>query len=504
MPSRPRSPRVARARGLAGAILALASAACDSETATSPQVQSQAVGGKVLVAPNPYSALSSIVTFEAALGDSARVVSVTPGDSSATPYTVVQTNPVRIVTLGLLPSRTYTQTIEIKNPQGFSGAERAYFTTGDLPSYVKRATLTTTYNIFSGGYTLVSPIGYEVDTALAVAFDSVGRVRWYRLFPGNTSVELKQQPNDHFSIYLNYLLEEGTSAANSAAPNGAFVEFLPSGDSLRSYSAANGLATDVHELWLSGGNATVAGTAHLFGVDTRTADITPIGGPAGGLFGGHWIFRVGPQGAAEYAWDAWDHYVIADCLFPYAGAGGDFDHPNSLDFDLDSNYIVSFRNMSAIVKLDYHTSATIWQLGGTRNQFRILNDPQAQSFGGTSGQHSVRVLPNGHLLIYDDGNLLPVPHTRAVEYALDPVAKTATMVWQYLPNPPIFTPAVGSVQRLPNGHTLVGFGLAGVIHEVNAAAHLVATAGFTLNGSASFYRATRIQSLYHYIALNGR
>ena len=117
----------------------------------------------------------------------------------------------------------------------------------------------------------------------------------------------------------------------------------------------------------------------------------------------------------------------------------------------------------------------------------------------------MRVLPNGHLLIYDNGNLLPAPrHSRAVEYALDTVAKTAAMVWEYLPNPPIYTFAVGSVQRLENGNTLVGFGLAGQIHEVDANARLVASALFTLNGVSQFYRANRIRSLYTYYPLNGR
>jgi hypothetical protein len=107
-------------------------------------------------------------------------------------------------------------------------------------------------------------------------------------------------------------------------------------------------------------------------------------------------------------------------------------------------------------------------------------------------------------LVYDDGDLLPTPHTRAVEYALDTTAKTATMVWEYLPNPPIYTLAVGSVQRLTNGNTLVGFGLAGIVHEVNANASLVASATFALNGVQEYYRATRISSLYTYHALNGR
>ncbi len=489
---------------LAAAVLG-AIAGCSSERGVAP---GQPVVRDARADPNVYSVLSSVVTFNVLTGGVARVVSVAPGDSSATPFASIAAGTVHITTLGLLPNTSYTQIIEVTSGFGHSAADTVHFTTGTLPAYVQRAALRQLTGIFSGGLTLVSPLGYVADTALALAFDSADRVRWYRLFPGHASIELKQQPNNHFTIYLNYITGLGTSSANSSSANGTYVEFLPGGDSIHSYAAANGLPTDAHEMWLSGGT-NGPGTAHLFGVDTRSADLTPIGGPPDTTIGGHWLFRVDPVGSAEFAWDAWGHYAITDCVLPYSGTGGDFDHPNALDFDLDSNYIVSFRNMSAILKLNYQIGATMWQMGGTHNQFTFVNDPQAMSFtaggaGGTSGQHSVRVLANGHLLIYDNGNLQPTPHTRAVEYALDTVAKTATMVWEYVPNPPIFTVAVGSVQRLANGNTLVGFGFAGQIHEVDAHANLVASAAFTLNGVPQFYRANRIQSLYTYAPLNGR
>ena len=47
----------------------------------------------------------------------------------------------------------------------------------------------------------------------------------------------------------------------------------------------------------------------------------------------------------------------------------DFDHPNSLDFDLDSNYVVSFRQLGAVVKVNAQKRRhPMWQLGGARNR----------------------------------------------------------------------------------------------------------------------------------------
>ncbi|NUN70178.1 MAG: aryl-sulfate sulfotransferase, partial [Bacteroidetes bacterium] len=50
--------------------------------------------------------------------------------------------------------------------------------------------------------------------------------------------------------------------------------------------------------------------------------------------------------------------------------------------------------------------------------------------------------------------------SRGVEYAVDQNAKTATMVWQYRHTPDVYTPTRGSVQMLPNGNRVIGWGSA--------------------------------------------
>jgi hypothetical protein len=165
-----------------------------------------------------------------------------------------------------------------------------------------------------------------------------------------------------------------------------------------------------------------------------------------------------------------------------------------LSLDADSNYIISFRNMGSVVKMDRNTGAIIWQLGGVRSNFTIVNDP----LGFFSAQHFARRLPNGHILMYDDGIRHSPQQSRAVEYALDTVAHTATMVWQYVPVPAVFTLVVGSAQRLQNGNTVVGFGFASQIDEVDPTSRLLARGVFTWSGAKAYYRALRMPSLYQY------
>jgi hypothetical protein len=185
---------------------------------------------------------------------------------------------------------------------------------------------------------------------------------------------------------------------------------------------------------------------------------------------------------------------VSDDVSP--GVLADLDHPNSIDFDLDGQVIVSYRDLSSIVKITRRTHEFAWILGGTHNQFTLLNDP----LGGFDSQHCARILPDGHLLIFDNGWTHSPRASRAVEYALDTAAKTATMVWQYSANPPIFNDYTGSAQRLANGHTAVAFTVKGIVDEVGADGTLLgrATLEVAPGQIATPYRVTRIKSLYSF------
>jgi hypothetical protein len=57
-----------------------------------------------------------------------------------------------------------------------------------------------------------------------------------------------------------------------------------------------------------------------------------------------------------------------------------------------------------------------------------------------------------------DGPLVTRAFSRAVEYQLDTDAMTATLVWSHDRDEQVFGPFTGSVQRLENGNTLLGWG----------------------------------------------
>lgn len=447
-----------------------------------------------VISANPHNVLSSVITFTAEKAESARVVYVTDdGIADSTPYLRVTARTDTIVALGLRPATHYRNVVEASGPGGAVVSDTLAFSTAPLPDLLNRVTLSTTG--FAGpGLTLTS-LQVGGSAVFALAFDSAGAIRWYRRFEGSEPYggELKQQTNGHFTLY------RGASTGVEPIP-GHFVEFSPAGDSVRAISVAPPRYLDNHELWITSGPDGMD-RFHFFTYDRRTADLTSIGGGPQVSLAGHQLVRQRADGSAEFEWNAWDHLAFEDWIEapkPEAGetTGRDFDHPNSLAFDRDGNYIVSFRQLGQVLKIDATTGAIAWRLGGLRSDYTFLNDP----FKGFSAQHSARVLPTGNVLLYDNGNRHQPPESRAVEYALDMTQRTATLVWQFRHQPPIYTSGLGLVQRLRNGSTFIGYGQVGHCTEVGPDATVRWEADLRVDGGpAVVYRMVRIASLYRYL-----
>jgi hypothetical protein len=90
------------------------------------------------------------------------------------------------------------------------------------------------------------------------------------------------------------------------------------------------------------------------------------------------------------------------------------------------------------------------------NDFQFVDDP----LNGFRNQHAIRSLGNNRYTLLDNGNLHSPPVTRAVEYEIDTVGMTATLVWEYrhdLDNR--IARFMGYTQRLPNGNTHINWAL---------------------------------------------
>ena len=186
------------------------------------------------------------------------------------------------------------------------------------------------------------------------------------------------------------------------------------------------------------------------------------------------VQEVDAQGQVVFQWSTAG--LEEESVRPSSDA--DYAHVNSIQVvGEDRDVVVSFRHLSSVYRIasrahdEYAAGDVIWKLGGRDSTFAFVDDP----YGGPCAQHTASILANGHVLLFDngsggvfapalcldqenpDGDPFIRTQSRAVEYALDEEAKTATEVWSYKPTPR-FAPFMGSTTRLGNGGTLIGWG----------------------------------------------
>ena len=266
-----------------------------------------------------------------------------------------------------------------------------------------------------------------------------------------------------------------------------------------SFRAGNGEVLDSHDIWLLEN-----GRAYVIVYEIRTIDMSQIvtGGNPSAQVAGLTIQEVDNQQNVYWEWTSFDHFEVTDgisqggsSMIDFTLASFSYVHCNSLYVDEEDNILISSRNLHEVTKIDRSTGDVIWRMGGQNNQFTFIDDP----LNGFSDQHDAQWTGPNTLIIFDNGNFHNPATSRAVEYEIDEVNMTATMIWEFQNPYGSKSVASGNVQRLPNGGTLIGWGIispnsAPVITEVNADNEIVFELSFLNNGMPTnqfTYRAFR-------------
>ncbi len=248
----------------------------------------------------------------------------------------------------------------------------------------------------------------------------------------------------------------------------------------------NSVQTDIHELRiLPNGNYLILGRD-----DNHQADLSGVvdGGRTSATIISYTIQEIDKNKNLVFEWNTWDNFEITDTYSDLKQGTIDVSHGNSLEIDFDGNFLVSFRNTQEVTKIDRVTGEIIWRLGGKKNQFTFINDTL-----GFSWQHAARRLPNGNIMLFDNGfrrEPAIMAFSRALEYKVDEINKTATLVWEYRNVPDVYSIGLGYSQRLQNGNTFIAWGAATpAITEVTQGKEEVFELSFVENYST--YRAYR-------------
>ena len=268
----------------------------------------------------------------------------------------------------------------------------------------------------------------------------------------NPGFDFKVQPDGNLS-YADVIEQIGGYA------NVRWIVLDTSLAPIDTFQCGNGYTADLHDFKLLPN-----GHAVLMAYDPEPVDMSQVvdGGDPNATVLGCIIQELDSKKNVIFQWRSWDYIPITDSYEKLTGKTVDYTHMNAVDVDKDGNFYTSFRHLSQIVKVERATGNIIWKLGGKGNEFTFINENEENSPNYFSYQHDISVLTNGNITLFDNGNQHSPQYSRAVEYKLNEANKTAELVWEYRHSPDIFTLAMGTVQRLPNGNTLIGWGSAGM------------------------------------------
>lgn len=167
------------------------------------------------------------------------------------------------------------------------------------------------------------------------------------------------------------------------------------------------------------------------------------------------------DGQVLWEWDSTDYpelYAMSEIGNDYYNASqlwADYAHIDSIVIDpSDNNYVIAFRNLNAVIKLDRETGQIIWILGGRNDQYGLSEDQLFEE------PYDVRLTDDGGVTIFDSGSQNTTAITRqsrVLKFYLDENQKRVINVEQYqFENN--YSENFGSVQELSAGHYMIGWG----------------------------------------------
>jgi hypothetical protein len=276
--------------------------------------------------------------------------------------------------------------------------------------------------------------------------DGEGNVIWLYDPEGGSNIEffVEEQEDGSFQYYLS----DG-------------LRFISPGGELLSETTSSSGHYSHDGIKLPSGNIV------MIGEEQQSLEVPPWEGMT--TVSGNTLIELDSSGNTVWSWSSFD-YLDTDRwpgeLSTTLGMRGDADwtHANSLDYDAaNDRFLLSLRHQNQVVAIDHATGDVEWLLGAD-------SDFSLESGEWFASQHDAHLLPNGNLILFDNGNDKDAQVSRTAEYSLDESSMTATEVWSW--DAELSSQTMGGAQRLDNGNTVVcasgqrGNNEDGVISEV--------------------------------------
>jgi Arylsulfotransferase (ASST) len=248
--------------------------------------------------------------------------------------------------------------------------------------------------------------------------------------------------------------------------------------------AGHGFTTNWHEFLITPWN-----TALILGDKIATANLTSIGGPASQRIVDDVVQEVDiATGKVLFQWNSAGHVPYRDSHSPLPASAAtpwDWFHINAVHLDTDGNLLVSSRFTWTIYKINRHTGAIIWQLGGKQSSFR-LRAAHGQGFDEAGAifafQHDPEAIGDNEYTVFDDEAAPQIgqelPYSRVVTIKLDLATRVATLVSSVSQPQGQLANAMGNAQTTSDGDLFVDWGSLPEVSEFSRSGHVLFDAQF--------------------------
>lgn len=227
------------------------------------------------------------------------------------------------------------------------------------------------------GLIFVAPYAFSADALYgqpgSLIMDNEGNPIWFRPLSDASlmNTDFRVQSYNGKPVLTFWQGTLATPPANTDAPGGSsepgscYYIVDNTYAVIKNVSAQNGYTSDIHEFLLTPDN-----TALFLATKKVPMDLTPYGGPQNGYVQDFSVQEVDLQtNELVFFWSALDHISLTDSYEPASSATStsniwDAYHLNSVGLtDLDSDIVVSARNMWTVYRINKPTGNIVWRLG---------------------------------------------------------------------------------------------------------------------------------------------
>jgi len=170
------------------------------------------------------------------------------------------------------------------------------------------------------------------------------------------------------------------------------------------------------------------------------------------------IIEIDAAGNQVWDWHAYEHLSVDDDIITPGEPRHEWSHGNTVVPLDDNRVLASFRNISTVMIIDKASGDITWKLG----------------WDVISRQHDPSLLPNGNILIFDNGERRK-DDVRIFSRVVEINPSSNQVVWEYRDHPyfNFYSSRISGARRMPNGNTLITEGMFGRMFQVTPAGEVV-------------------------------